>query len=152
MDCIGIKVQGANFSTEADLALFAGANGTNVKTALVFGRNGSGKSTIARAFRKTRGEEIKTIVTADMIDKDSNTVALTEAERQAIFVFDEDFIDKNIRIQEDGLGTIVMLGEQVEITKRIDEVKIRYDKCKTEIEKKQKVLNEFQGKTSKSPQ
>lgn len=152
MDCIGIKVQGANFSTEADLVLFAGANGTNVKTALVFGRNGSGKSTIARAFRKTRGEEIKTIVTADMIDKDSNIVALTEAERQAIFVFDEDFIDKNIRIQEDGLGTIVMLGEQVEITKRIDEVKIRYDKCKTEIEKKQKVLNEFQGKTSKSPQ
>lgn len=46
-DITKIELQGANFRTAQRLSLLA-KDGTPVKPTLVYGRNGSGKSTIAR--------------------------------------------------------------------------------------------------------
>ena len=60
-DITTIKLKGANFAAPTDLTLFDPIEGNKTKTvkaAVLYGRNGSGKSTIAKAFRKLSGESI----------------------------------------------------------------------------------------------
>ncbi len=40
---------------------------------------------------------------------------LTEEEKSRIFVFDEDYVDKNIKLLDSGLDTIIMLGQQAAV-------------------------------------
>lgn len=54
----GIKLKGANFVNQTELNLFKSSNDKVAKLALVYGRNGSGKSTISNAFKKVKGEDI----------------------------------------------------------------------------------------------
>ena len=51
-DISGIKLQGANFGVLTELPVFDCSDGKMTKASLVYGRNGSGKSTIARALKK----------------------------------------------------------------------------------------------------
>ena len=65
----GLKIKGANFTYLTDINLFKGQNDKIEKATLVYGRNGSGKSTISNAFKKLIGEnilniEIKNIISA----------------------------------------------------------------------------------------
>lgn len=111
----GIRLQGANFTEKTDLPLFG-----EYRYSLLYGRNGAGKSTTARAFSKISGNEEANIRKAALIDGRGREIKLRESDKSAIHIFNEDFIEENIRLQEDGLETIVILGEQ----KRIDD-KIR---------------------------
>ncbi|MCD8175093.1 MAG: AAA family ATPase [Phascolarctobacterium sp.] len=79
--------------------------------ALLFGRNGTGKSAIAKAFRKLAGEEIPNIIDAAFIDNSDTAINLDEESKRHIFVFDEDYVDKNVKLQRDHLETIVMLAQ-----------------------------------------
>lgn len=110
-DITTIELCGAGFGMPQRLSLLA-QNGTPVKASLVYGRNGSGKSTIARSFKKLKGEAIPSIQSVSTFDIHSVPVTLSEDDQKHIFIFDEDFINENVRVQEDGLGSIVMLGEQ----------------------------------------
>lgn len=47
--------------------------------ALVYGRNGSGKSTISNAFKKVKGEDILNIEMASLYD-DSHEISIVESE------------------------------------------------------------------------
>lgn len=107
-----IELKGANFHTSRRLSLLS-KDGIPVKATLVYGRNGSGKSTIAKGFRKLKGEAVPSVQLVSAIDVHNEVVALSEEDQNHIFIFDEDYVNKNVRIQEDGLGSIVMLGEQV---------------------------------------
>lgn len=109
-DISTVELQGANFRTAQRLPLLS-QNGTSVKSSLVYGRNGSGKSTIAKAFKKIKGDAVPTIHSA-AFDIHNAPVTLTPDDQAHIFIFDEDYINENVRVQEDGLGSIVMLGEQ----------------------------------------
>ena len=91
-----------------------------VNAVILCGRNGSGKSTIARAFSKLKGNDEPTIQTAHLIDTHGSIITLTEQEKLYTFIFDEDFVNKNVRIADDGLEAIVMLGEQIELTDLIE--------------------------------
>lgn len=72
---------------------------------ILFGKNGSGKSTIADAFRKYKDGDDSCL----QLDAD-----LTPEERKSIFIFDEQFIRKNLDVSDsDGLGAIVTFGEAV---------------------------------------
>ena len=51
----GIKFKGAAFDSETTLQLFS-QNETD-RVSLIFGRNGSGKSTISRAISRATGNE-----------------------------------------------------------------------------------------------
>ena len=53
---------------------------------------------------------------------------LAEEDKKHIFVYDEKYIEKNIKVEQDGLNQIVMLGEQVELDQQIK-------KCEERIEK-----------------
>ena len=66
-DITTIEIQGAMFLTPSSFTIFdpmAGGKEKTVKAALLYGRNGTGKSTIAKAFRKIAGEELSSIILA----------------------------------------------------------------------------------------
>lgn len=152
-----IKLQGNNFSNLTTLQLFTNSNNNNLtpdtlsRVSLIYGKNGSGKSTIATAFNKIKGDGIQDITTAELIDKDNNVISLTNDDKNNIFVFNETYIDNNIRIKEDGLDTIVMLGDMVDIEKQLkgeENKKNELENEKKEQEKKCIALNDEKNENS----
>lgn len=65
-----------------------------------------------------------------MYDQNQEKIELSDKEKQNIFVFNEDFVDRNIKTKQSGLNTIVILGEQVKIDNQIEEVKQQIDTLK----------------------
>ena len=98
-----------------------------VKGTILYGRNGSGKSTIARAVKKLVVGGYPHITQAKAMDKDGNIISLTEDEQKRVYVFDEEFVDKNVKLQEAGLDTIVMLGQQADLTDQIAQAQNELD-------------------------
>ena len=145
-DITAIKILGANFETETTLDFFNPYDGNKVKTvkgALLYGRNGTGKSTIARAFRKLTGEDIPVMAGAEFYGDAGQRVVLSEEERKYIFVFDEDYVDKNVRLQQDHLETIVMLGQAADLTERIEKAEAEVRTSKIAYEQQDTIYREY---------
>lgn len=51
--------------------------------------------------------------------------SIVESEIWAIFVFNEDFVNDKVKIQEEGLGSIIMLGEKADLTVKIEQAKVK---------------------------
>lgn len=155
-DIASIEISGANFSAPTFLNLFEPTEGNKIKIvkgSLLYGRNGSGKSTIARGFRKVAGEDLPAIGCISVLNKDGQPISLTENEKKHIFVFDEDYVDKNVKLQEDHLDTIIMLGEQVDLAAQIKLAESERDTAKASLDDQQKLLDdEYYNSTNiKSP-
>lgn len=154
-DITKIKISGAIFDSLTSLDFFNAHDGNKLKTvkgALTYGRNGSGKSTIAKGFRKLAGENIQTITNATVHDEANRTITLSEEEKKHIFIFDEDYIDKNVRLQQDHLDTIVLLGQAADLTDKIQEALLDYNNAKEEYELQEAQLNEYKNyQNIKSP-
>ncbi|MCD8189070.1 MAG: hypothetical protein LUD78_02435 [Clostridiales bacterium] len=88
-DVTEIDLLGANFDPTASFSFFDPCDGAKVKTikgTLLYGRNGTGKSTIAKAFRKLSGQDETAIVSANFRDNSGQIITLTEEEKKHIFV------------------------------------------------------------------
>ena len=147
----GIELRGANFENPTRLDIFNPIDGGTRKTikgTLLYGRNGSGKSTIARGFRKIIGEKDQPINHASVLDKNGIPIVLTESEKKRIFIFDEDYVDKNVKLQEDHLDTIVMLGKQADLTEQITKAEIDCKIARAEADKQQKIYVAYQDHTN----
>jgi len=152
-DISSIKIQGANFSPLTILPILRSSDGKYAKISLLYGRNGSGKSTIAKAFRKIKGEAVTTITTAVPLDADNQLISLSESECANIFVFDEDFVSSNVRIEENGLGSIVMLGEQVDLSLQIEQAERELEIAEGLVNSSNDTYKEYQDNTNqKAPQ
>ena len=118
----GLKIQGRCFNEEANLIFFPNSND---RISIVYGKNGSGKSTISEGLSSIANNTFPTDLTASLINAENHPITLSEDSK--LFVFNEKYIDENVKIDDDGLGTIILLGGQVsvqtEIDKKIDEVK-----------------------------
>ncbi|MFQ9979931.1 MAG: AAA family ATPase [Finegoldia magna] len=147
----GIKLKGANFANQTELNLFKSSNDKVAKLALVYGRNGSGKSTISNAFKKVKGEDILNIETATLYD-DSHEISIGESGDKAIFVFNEDFVNDKVKIQEEGLGSIIMLGEKADLTVKIEQATEKLSEAKDIQDKIKQRVDEYKDVTNlKSP-
>ncbi len=114
-----ITIKGGYFDTDKEFQVFY-----ETPIGVVYGRNGSGKTTIAKGFRELAK-------TADQLKKESeegiiqeytvsSTPAVPDANKAQIFVFDEDFVREKVRVDNsDELAAIVMLGDQGEIDEQI---------------------------------
>lgn len=80
---------------------------------LLYGRNGSGKSTIAKCIKRLGKEDEESGYYAETYP------SLDEEQQYHIFVFDEDFVSSNFRMNETGLSSIVMLGKQVGLDEQL---------------------------------
>lgn len=145
-DITKVKISGAIFNTLTPFDFFNPHDGDKIKTvkgALLYGRNGAGKSTIAKAFRKISGEIVPAITSAVLYDDAGQPVTLSEDEKQHIFVFDEDFVDKNVRLKQDHLETIVMLGQAADLTEKIEKAEIARDAAKAAFEQQDAIYQEY---------
>lgn len=153
----GIKIKSGIFEEETCLELFDGKfDGTNRtqndRVSLLFGRNGSGKSTIARGIHQLRADEVGIDDKVALIDAQDSDIILEEASKKSIFVFNEDYIEQKVKIAQDGLDTIVILGEQVDIDCKIDIKKEELSEAQIKLQKYELELAEYNdAKNEKSP-
>lgn len=109
-DITQLKISGKCYPQNTELGLFT------EKINIVYGRNGSGKSTISNAIRNIAAGISDSEVTASFDSK------LEEGEDKQIFVYNEKFVDEKIKITHDGYDTIVMIGQQNEVQAEIERV------------------------------
>ena len=132
-----IIVKGGCFENETELELFK-----KYAVSVIYGRNGSGKTTIAHSIGElVKPNEEKTteyLVTSE--------AAIPEDKNQSVFIFDEDFVRNQVRVEKDGINTLVMveldeqiskkkqkLAKMVEDYVKLDEQKKKYDNAKENI-------------------
>ena len=151
-DMTTLSLKGANFSLRTDLQLFQSKKDKRTTAVLLYGRNGSGKSSIARASRTIKGEHIPIIEIANFSDETKNLITLSDEERKQLFIFDEDFVNKNVRLQEDHLDTIVMLGEAVGLSEKISRVENEKENAELTLRQREEEYNKFKDeKNTESP-
>lgn len=143
-----IDIQGGRFITATKLPILKSTNSSFAKVSILYGRNGSGKSTIAKAFRKIKGEAITTHTHTEVLNNEAQPVTLSDEDRARIFVFDEDFVTNNVRIEGRGLGSIVMLGEQADLTAQIEQAEIELAKAEKKFKMSADLLQEYQTETN----
>ena len=81
---------------------------------------------------------IKTFILVTMpIDANGVVVPLSEEEKSRIVVFNEEFVEKQIRFQQEGLETVVVLGAAVDVEEQLNEAIDRLSDLK---DKKSEIL------------
>lgn len=153
----GIKIKTGIFENETELELFEGKfDGTkqtkNDRVSLLFGRNGSGKSTLARGIYQLKCDKVGANDKISLIDKHDCEIVLEDENKNSIFVFNEDYVEQKVKIAQDGLETIVIFGEQVDIDSQIDILKEELSKSQIECQKYESEIAEYDDdKNEKSP-
>lgn len=160
-DITTIKLQGAGFDALTSLTLFEPRDGKDkagnvqfktIKGSLLYGRNGSGKSTIAKAFRKAKSEVIPTISHVSFLDSNGVPVNLSGDEPKRIYIFDEDFVNNQVKLKEDHLDTIIMLGQAADLEEKIETAEKEMNAASDIMESRRIAFEEYQNPSnSKSP-
>jgi len=132
-----IKLKGTCFEQECTLNLFTKEE---KRLSIIYGKNGSGKSSITRAIDDYKNGIKTNFSVIKWYDKDNNEINFTDEEKKQLFIYDEDYIEKNIKIEAEGLKSIVMFGEQIDLDEKINIIKEELKKSK---EKTIKIDNEI---------
>ncbi|MFC2429499.1 MAG: AAA family ATPase, partial [Campylobacter sp.] len=112
----GIKIQGKCFQSEVKLNFF---EKEYHRFCLIYGKNGSGKSTISQAFDTVK-QNNQSLIASQIIDKSGTAVDLTNKDQKNnIFVFNEEYVNSKVKIQDNGLDAIVLLGDAANIDEKL---------------------------------
>lgn len=101
----------------------------NSRTSLVYGRNGSGKTTFSEAVYFYKGSKTKNNYTiSSPLNKDGQLIENNDLKKN-IYVFNENFVDNEIGFKTDAvsLNPIVMFGDNKKIDKEIEVAKSELD-------------------------
>lgn len=142
-DIASIKIKGGIFETETDLPIFEKEKIQKPNFSLIYGKNGSGKSTISRGFRKITGDEELQIESMELLDADGSTIEVCEEEKNNTYVFNEEFIEDNIKIEDDGLSAIVVMGAVKDVDDNIKQIQPTYEKSLSEAQAQKEVFNKY---------
>lgn len=142
-DIASIKIKGGIFETETDLPIFEKEKTQKPNFSLIYGKNGSGKSTISRGFRKLTGDEELQIESMELLDADGSTIEVCEEEKNNTYVFNEEFIEDNIKIEDDGLSAIVVMGAVKYVDDNIKQIQPTYEKSLSEAQAQKEVFNKY---------
>ncbi len=114
-----IKFKGGFFNEEKELKLFMNED----RISVLYGKNGSGKSTISNAVRKAKGDVVDDIVQATLLDEKD----MAFVDTQCIHVFNEDYVSSRVKIRDDGLNAIILLGELGNLEDKILDLELRIE-------------------------
>jgi GTPase SAR1 family protein len=131
----GVSIASVYFANVTSLELFPKhqSPSKNNRIALLYGKNGSGKSTIAQGFREYRDSVEPRSVTLTPMEG-ASYIRISPGEKpEKIFVYDEEYISSRIKIKDSGLDAIVLFGEQVDIEKQIAEVQEQIKTKKNDV-------------------
>lgn len=95
---------------------------------ILYGPNGTGKSTISRALADIKNDGCEPSGPSIVGWNDEQKEEL----KDKIYVFNEDFVDRKIKLEDDGVGSIVMLGENIENDDKIKKLNEEIEKLKSE--------------------
>lgn len=121
----GIAIHGKVFAQKTQLFLYPKPSD---RVAIVIGRNGSGKSTIAEAFRMIHSPDASSAISAELVDHSGRAITCpaTNTEqnwKDVISVYDERYIVSTVKLSPDakGLKTIVLFSDMVSIDNLIQQ-------------------------------
>ena len=106
-----LRLKSGFFDEETEIELFP----KDHRISLIYGKNGSGKSTISKSLQALKGDVNGDIIKAELYDYENNPFS----EVESVHVFNEDYITSRVKLKEDGLSTIVLVGELAEIEDKI---------------------------------
>lgn len=148
----GIKFSNALLDTNTEFNLLDGQHNF-VRMTAIYGKNGSGKSTITKAFSKVIDSDITNISSAELYDESGKTLQVTEEMKSKIFIFNEGFIEKNVRFQDSGLETIIMFGEQADLALQIETLETELENERNKYKLQDDICKQYKDvKNLKSPQ
>ena len=120
-----IKLRGRYFAAEATFEMFQG----NDRLSIIYGKNGSGKSTITNAIVHATGKNIEGIDYAELLDEKGGQYS----DKDNIYVFNEDYVNSKVKFKEDGLNTIILIGDLVGLEERIQNLKHKIEEKNNRI-------------------
>lgn len=143
----GINIKSDYFSTAPTLELFS----KGIRTALIYGKNGCGKTTMAQGFR-----EYISPVPPLMVElsprANGSVIPVSPGETGKFFVFDEDYVSTRIRVKEDGLSAIVLFGDQIDLEDQLNTLETEITTKKDELDRQANECATYQSaKSVKSP-
>lgn len=134
-NCSDIIVKGGCFSDETKL------HGILAKPLnILYGPNGSGKTTVSRCLASLSNPSAE--YSAQLPGVDAQQLA------SSVFVFNEDFVDKNVKIANHGLEPIMIFGESIGIQKREDELSTEIGEAEAEKEELMKTSLDLAAEVS----
>lgn len=131
-----ISIKGGCFDCVTELELFK-----MDPVSIIYGRNGSGKTTIAYSI----GELTKPIAERNSDFIVSSDTPISEDKKDCVFIFNEDFVREQVRVEKDGINTIVMLGEQVDLDEKITQLKDDLFKLQDEYKKLEEEKDRYEN-------
>lgn len=144
-----VNIKGGFFEEEKNIELFKNEQD---RVSFIYGRNGSGKTSISNAFLALKDNNYNTYNVVDLKDFNSTSVSISEDKKKYLYVFNEKFIDEKIKFSHDGMNTIVMFGKQIEIedelkskTEELEDLEKKYQEIKIKNDNYENIKN------SKSP-
>ena len=136
-----VKFKGGFFTEEKELELFKNED----RISILYGKNGSGKSTISKAVCKSKGDSVDDIVQATLYDEEDSVFPDTKC----IHVFNEDYVNSRVKIRDDGLNTIVLLGELGNLEDKILDLQLRTEAESNRNTELKATFDEFNDKDNK---
>ncbi|MDR2353901.1 MAG: AAA family ATPase [Deltaproteobacteria bacterium] len=141
----GFKIK-TNFSvfkkeTELDFFSLKGGDSKKIRVALLYGNNGSGKSTIAEGVRTLNDPANQNGIQFKLVPQIE--------EMPKVFVFDEKYIEQNIKVKSEGLKAIVLFGKQIEIENAIKNTKTNIENKEKERDQLSVKISEYKDKKNK---
>lgn len=131
-----LSIKGGCFDSITELELFK-----KDPVSIIYGRNGSGKTTIAHSI----GELTKPIAERNPDFIVSSDTPISEDKKDCVFIFNEDFVREQVRVEKDGINTIVMLGEQVELDEKITKLQDDLLKLQNEYRKLEEEKDKYEN-------
>ena len=143
---VGVKLCGGSFEKDTILELFPEKNTTRLS--LVYGKNGTGKSTLSRGISYVIEGSADGILDAKFVDENNNELVLDDNAKKNVYVFNENFIDSNIKIKKEGIDTIVVLGNKEDVEKKLAEQEQKHVKEENDLNTSKALLEFFLDKNN----
>lgn len=142
----GVKFRGGAFLEDTQINFFTRSNH---RICTIFRRNGSGKSTIARALKKALGQQDESIKEAVLCNECGDIITSVNGDsRGNTAIFDETYIRENIQLREHGLKTIVIFGRQGDIDKEIQKAEKDQGVLAQAVERADSILKKYMEEAS----
>lgn len=127
---MSLKISGRCFPSSTKLKCFTK---NESRISIIYGKNGSGKSTISKSLCN-----VKSDLSCSLLDQNDKPLSIPQ---NHIFVFNEDYINDKIAVQNDGLSAVILFGEQVEIDKQIEEANEKLEDYQRFIDDQESIKN-----------